>query len=245
MAGTLFLLPCPIADSAPEAVLAGDVIERARTIRRFLAEDAKSARAFLKAIRHPVPAAQLAIAEIGHEPDPLRFDEWLAPIAAGADAALVAEAGCPAVADPGARLIAEAHRRSIRVCPLAGPSAILLALMASGLDGQRFRFHGYLPKDAAALRTRLRELERASTQSETQLFIETPYRNQRTLDAVLAACAPATRLSIAVDLTGAGETIATRTVAAWRALPAQHRPQLAKRPAVFSLLAAPGTQRRG
>lgn len=234
--GTLYLLPTPIAEVPAEDVLPLRTIAVARRLDYFLAEDAKTARAFLKAVGHPRPIAELRIVEIGHAPDPARCEDWLRPVAEGIDAAIVSEAGCPGVADPGAELVAHAHALQLRVVPLVGPSALLLALMASGLNGQSFRFVGYLPRDTEALARRLRELEDASRAGETQLFIETPYRNERLFAAALSTCAPDTRLTVAVDLTSPDERIATRTIAQWRALPAANHPALARRPAVFALL---------
>jgi 16S rRNA (cytidine1402-2'-O)-methyltransferase len=236
--GTLYLLPTPIAQVPADDVLPARTLAVARRLEYFLAEDAKSARAFLKAVAHPRPLAELRIAEIGHAPDPARSDEWLRPLLDGLDAGIVAEAGCPAVADPGANLVAHAHALQLPVVPLVGPSSLVLTLMASGLNGQAFRFVGYLPQDAALLAARLRELEQASRAGETQLFIETPYRNERLFDAVVSVCAPATRLALAVDLTAPDAFIATRTIAEWRAQPASRRPPLQRRPAVFALLAA-------
>jgi 16S rRNA (cytidine1402-2'-O)-methyltransferase len=237
--GTLYLLPTPIAPVPAEDVLPAGTLAVARRLGCFLAESAKSARAFLKAIAHPRPIAQLRIVEIGHAPDPARCDEWLRPVIDGTDAAIVSEAGCPGVADPGAQLVARAHALQLPVVPLVGPSAPLLALMASGLNGQSFRFVGYLPQDALQLAARLRELENASRAGETQLFIETPYRNERLFAAALAACAPSTHLTLAVDLTAPAARIATRTIAQWRALPAAQRPALDRHPTVFALLAEP------
>jgi len=233
--GRLYLLPTLLgADGTDD--LPPRTVTVARQVRHFLAEDAKSARAFLKAIGHPDPIAGLSIVEIGHEPPAERLDDWLAPLAAGHDVAVVAEAGCPAVADPGAGLVARAHALGHRVVPLVGPSALLLALMAAGLNGQAFRFVGYLPTLRAVLQTLER---RSAAESETQLFIETPYRNARLFDMVLAACAPGVRLAVATDLTLPDEAIAMRTVAQWRALAPAQRPRLERRPTVFALL-APG-----
>ena len=237
--GRLYLLPTLLGAYGTDD-LPPRTVTVARQVRHFLAEDAKSARAFLKAIGHPDPIAGLSIVEIGHEPPAERLDDWLAPLAAGHDVAVVAEAGCPAVADPGAGLVARAHALGHRVVPLVGPSALLLALMAAGLNGQAFRFVGYLPRDEATLRAVLQTLERRSAaESETQLFIETPYRNARLFDMVLAACAPGVRLAVATDLTLPDEAIAMRTVAEWRALAPAQRPRLERRPTVFALL-APG-----
>jgi 16S rRNA (cytidine1402-2'-O)-methyltransferase len=237
--GTLYLLPTLIAEVPAEDVLPAGTLAVARRLDYFLAENAKGARAFLKAIAHPRPLAALRIVEIGHAPDRARCDDWLHPVLDGADAAVVSEAGCPGVADPGAELVARAHALHLPVVPLVGPSALLLALMASGLNGQSFRFVGYLPQDAGVLAARLRELESASRGGETQLFIETPYRNERLFAAALAACAPGTLLTLAVDLTAPDERIATHTIAEWRALPDARRPPLQRRPAVFALLAGP------
>jgi 16S rRNA (cytidine1402-2'-O)-methyltransferase len=242
--GVLYLLPTPLADSAVDTLPAATVAA-ARRIDDFLVEDAKSARAFLKAIAHPRPLQDLRIVEIGHRPEPAAIDGWLAPLRAGRDAAIVSEAGCPGIADPGATLVARAHELGLRVRPLVGPSSLLLALMASGLNGQAFRFVGYLPQEPGALAQRLRALERDARGGETQMWIETPYRNQRLFDAILATCAADTRLALAVDLTAAGETVQSKSIAAWQALPASERPELHRRPAVFAILAAapPGRRR--
>jgi 16S rRNA (cytidine1402-2'-O)-methyltransferase len=238
-AGSLYLLPTLLGEGSLDE-LPARTLAVARRVRHFLAENAKSARAFLKAVGHPVPVAQLTIVEIGHEPLTDAFDTWLAPLAEGHDVAIVSEAGCPAVADPGAGLVARAHELGYRVVPLVGPSAVLLALMAAGLNGQSFRFVGYLPRDEHALRAAIQALEQRSAAGETQLFIETPYRNQRLFEALLAHCAPQTRLAVATDLTLADEAIAMRRIAAWRSLPATQRPRLDRRPTVFALLAERG-----
>jgi len=236
-AGTLYLLPAPLAETALDT-LPPATVTVAHRVGYFLAESARTTRAFLKAVGHPQPIAQLRIVEIGHRPDPAALDAWLDPLAEGIDGAIVAEAGCPGIADPGAALVARAHARALRVRPLVGPSSLLLALMASGLNGQAFRFAGYLPQEAGALGAALRRLERESRGGETQLWIETPYRNDRMLEAVLAHCATDTLLSLATDLTGAGETVQTRSVAAWRVLVATRRPRVHRRPTVFALMAA-------
>lgn len=239
--GRLLLLPTPLGESAPSSVLPAEVLATARATRHFLAERAKSARAFLQTIDHPVPLRDLDIVEIGHRPDPSRIDQWLQPASRGHDVAIVAEAGCPAVADPGAVIVARAHELGIPVRPLVGPSAILLALMASGLNGQRFRFVGYLPQDGGDLAAAIVALERQSRGGETQLVIETPYRNEKLLAALLQHCALDTRITVAVGLTTPDEAILTRRVSEWRAL--RDRPALAKRPAVFALLAAARPER--
>ncbi|HEU0199225.1 MAG TPA: SAM-dependent methyltransferase [Burkholderiaceae bacterium] len=235
---TLYLLPTPLSDAAVDEVLPPAVVQRAHALNYFLAENAKSARAFLKRIGHPVPLQQLLVIEIGHTPDAERVDEWLQPLLEGRDAALVSEAGCPGIADPGDVLVARARQLGLPVRPLVGPNAIVLALMASGLNGQQFRFVGYLPAETAARTAALRALESVARSGETQLFIETPYRNDRLFESILATCAPDTRLTVALDLTGSTEAIFTRRVAEWRALPASERPSLQRRPAMFALGAA-------
>lgn len=235
VAGTLYLLPTPIADGEISNVLPPNSVVLARSIHYVLAENAKSARAFLKRVGHPLPLRELTIVEIGHEPERAMVESWLQPIEKGDDAALVSEAGCPAIADPGATLVAEAHRRGICVRPLVGPSSLLLALMASGLNGQRFRFHGYLPVAHAERNATIAAIERDSRSGETQIFIETPYRGDALLAALLLACAPTTRLAVAADLTGMDEYVRMQSVAEWRA--ETPRPQLGRRPAIFCLLA--------
>lgn len=238
MSGALYLVPTLLGDGADD-VLPAATVNVARRIEHFLAENAKSARGFLKRIGHPRPLATLSIDEIGHEPDLARVPTWLAPLAAGHDVGLLSEAGCPGVADPGAEIVAAAHARGHRVVPLVGPSALLLALMAAGMNGQAFRFVGYLPREETALRQALRALEQRSATAglETQLFIETPYRNLRLFETALAVCEPGTALVVATDLTLPAESIQRRSVAAWRALPASARPALDRRPTVFLLQA--------
>jgi 16S rRNA (cytidine1402-2'-O)-methyltransferase len=236
MSGTLYLLPTPISQGSLNAALPPTAITLAHRIGHFLAEDAKSARAFLKQVGHPKPLRELSIVEIGHAPADADLAAWLAPLRTGADIALLSEAGCPAVADPGATLVAAAHRNGWTVQPLVGPSSIILALMASGLNGQHFRFVGYLPIASEERASAIRALE-SKSKDETQIFIETPYRNVALFDALLQHCRPATRLAVAVDLTGEAEFIRQFTIDQWRA----HRPAahsaLAKQPAVFCLLA--------
>ncbi len=240
--GALYLLPTLLGDCAPERVLPASTLAVARRTEFFLAESAKTARAFLKAIDHPQPIASLTIVDIGHQPDFRLIDEWLDPARQGRDIALVSEAGCPGVADPGAEIVARAHALRLPVRPLVGPSSILLALMASGMNGQHFRFVGYLPQDAGERTAAIGELERSSSANETQVFIETPYRNERLLQALLEVCQLDTRLAVAIDLTTDAEQIVALTVQQWRAMALGDRPRLARRPAIFALLARPATQ---
>lgn len=245
---SLHLVPVPIVQGAGEGLVEGSAqsvlppatIEVARQAHYFLVENARSARAFLKAAGHPQPIASLQIIEIGHEPDAAAIDGWLSPVRGaggepGIDAVLLSEAGCPGVADPGAMLVARAHELGIAVMPWVGPSSILLALMGAGMNGQQFRFLGYLPQGRDALRERLRTVQHDAQLGETQIFIETPYRNARLFEAVLEVCAAGTRLCLAVELTGAKQSIVTRTIAQWRALQASVALTLDRRPAVFLL----------
>lgn len=228
--GALYLLPNTLGDSAPDAVIPGAVLDRARSLDHFIAEDPKSARAFLKRIGTAHPLQGIHIARLDHNTRADDIASLLEPVLAGRNAGLLSEAGLPAVADPGANLVRIAHERGIRVVPLSGPSSILLALCASGLEGQRFAFHGYLPVAEAELVTTLKELERHSRRlRQTQIFIETPYRNDRTLGVVLRSLASDTLVCVATDLTLASESVRTRTVAAWRKQP----PRLKGQPTVF------------
>jgi 16S rRNA (cytidine1402-2'-O)-methyltransferase len=228
MTAALYLIPAPLGAPAAET-LPPATAQAVRALRDFAVENAKSARAFLAALGMPCALRELHIREMGEDAAAL-----LAPLRDGRSLGVISEAGCPAVADPGAALVAAAHRAGFRVVPLAGASALLLALMASGLEGQRFAFCGYLPRDRRARAERIRVLERRSrAERETQVFIETPYRNDALLEALLETCDGATRLCIAADLTRPTEEVATRTIAQWRTA----RRALGKRPAVFLLQA--------
>ena len=238
MLGTLYLLPTVISEETLTSVIPVDVREKARQIDHFLVEAAKTARHYLKDLGHPKPIASLSIVEIGHEPDPAKIDEWLTPLREGHDMAIVSESGCPGVADPGAQIVARVQAEGGRVVPLVGPSSLLLTLMASGLDGQHFRFTGYLPIADAERREALLTLERESARGETVLFIETPYRNRTMLESLLEVLRPDTRLCVAQDVTGKNESIRTKTIEAWRRATEEER-ELLKVPTVFAFLAAP------
>jgi 16S rRNA (cytidine1402-2'-O)-methyltransferase len=221
----LYAIPTPLG-GAPAESLPQDVIQKVKSLRDFVVENAKSARAFLGALDMPV--RELNIRVIGDEPDPL------APLREKRALGLLSEAGCPAIADPGAALIEAAHREGFRVVPLVGPSSIVLALMSSGLEGQRFAFCGYLPRDDSQRKQRIRELEqRSRKEKETEIFIETPYRNDVLLAALLEACSPGTKLCVAADLTLPGESVQTKPIAEWR----RAKAAIGRRPAVFLLLA--------
>ncbi len=248
--GTLLLVPNTLdlgaGAVALQSMLPLDVIQRAAGLAFWVVEDARSARAFLKRVDAVVPLARPLQATAIHEiprprkgsPEPVPPAAWhalLAPALAGHDLGLLSEAGLPAVADPGAWLVAAAHAAGVPVLPLPGASALLLALAASGLNGQSFAFVGYLPQEAAARAARLKELEALSRRAgQTQLMIETPYRNAVLLRALLASLAPQTRLSVSCGLTLPGGWTRTDTIAGWSARPATLPDRL---PAVFALLA--------
>jgi len=233
--GRLYLVPAWLSEDTPPAdAVPAPVLARIRALERFVVEDAKSARRYLAACGHPKPMRELAFEELSEHTPEAAIPALLEPLLAGADVGLLSEAGLPAVADPGARLVAAAHGRGIVVVPMVGPSSILLALAASGLDGQRFRFVGYLPADASARKAAIAELERQSARNrETQLFIETPYRNDAMLQDLLATLRGETRLAIAADLTAPTEWIRSARISEWRA----KVPKIGKRPAIFLLLA--------
>lgn len=235
MAGTLFLIPVPLGPTAPEESLPASVLTTIRPLSHFVVEQAKTARAFLKAVGTEKPLQELLLEELNEHTKADALDRLLAPLRAGLDVGLLSEAGCPAVADPGANLVALAQKENIRVVPLIGPSSLLLALMASGLNGQRFAFQGYLPAKEGERTKALRDLESESRkQQQTQLFIETPYRNRQMFDSILQSCQPGTRLCVATDLTLPGESIQTRSIQAWKK---QTPPEFERRPTVFLLLA--------
>ena len=247
MPGTLFLIPNTLGptDSTPGAldgVLPGQVQALTSRLDYFVAENAKTARAFLKliAIDHPLarPLQEIEIAELNVNTPQAALAGLLAPLLAGRDCGLVSEAGVPAVADPGADLVRLAHQKGITVRPLVGPSSLLLAVMASGLNGQSFAFNGYLPTDAAQRSKRIQELEQRSIKErQTQLLIETPYRNAAMLEALVASCLPATLICVATDLSLPTESVITLAASAWKSrLAAGKAPDFHKKPTVFLFL---------
>ena len=224
----LYAIPTPLG-GAPQDSLPAPALATIRGLRDFVVENAKAARAFLSAAG--CKPRELSIIELGAHPD---VPALLQPLRDGRSLGLLSDAGCPAIADPGAVLVEAAQREGFRIVPLVGPSSITLALMACGLEGQRFAFCGYLPRDGAERAKRIRELEaRSRRERETEIFIETPYRNDTLLAALLEACAASTRLCVAADLTLGTQSIRTQSIAEWR----RARSAIGKRPAVFLLLA--------
>jgi 16S rRNA (cytidine1402-2'-O)-methyltransferase len=235
MPGTLYMLPVTLGDDGISKTLPTDVIELARQLDTFVVEDEKTARRFLGQIKTIKPVRELTMFTLNEHTVDKDLPALLAPLLAGKDVGLMSEAGCPGIADPGARLAALAHQKGIRVAPLVGPSSILLGLMASGFNGQRFTFLGYLPSGKNERIQQLKTLEKASQKSsETQIFIETPYRNQHMLEDILGNCLPQTRLCVACNLTMADELVISKPISEWRKSPL---PDLHKRPTVFLLLA--------
>ena len=247
MPGTLYLVPNTLGplEAAPNAlshILPEQVQDIASKLEYFVAENAKTARAFLKlvAVDHPLarPLQEIKISELNVNTPPAALSALLAPLLDGHDLGLVSEAGVPAVADPGADLVRLAHQHGIQVRPLVGPSSLLLAVMASGLNGQSFAFNGYLPTDAAQRTKRIQQLEqRSRSERQTQLLIETPYRNAAMLEALVNACQPGTLVCVATDLSLPTESVRTLTAAKWKAaLAANKGPDFHKKPTVFLLL---------
>ena len=233
--GRLFVVPNLLGLVAPEQVLPAHTIAVARGLAHYVVENAKPSRAFLKSLSPALPLQQIAIVELGDAPAPTRCAELLAPTRAGADIGLLSDAGCPGIADPGALLVAQAHREGIGVVPLVGPSSVALALMASGMNGQGFTFHGYLPVKTDARTAAIARLEADSLHTgHAQLFIETPYRNASLLAAIAETCKPATRLCVAADLTLATESVVSQPIRSWRGA---NFTRYMKRPAIFVLQA--------
>ncbi len=232
--GSLFLIPTAVADDTNGLILTPQVGQTLPLIRHFLAEDVRSARRYLSALKIYDTIEALSFSVLNKDTREQELEELFRPVRAGHHLGVMSESGCPGVADPGALAARYAHRNGIRVVPLVGPSSILLALMASGLNGQQFAFNGYLPVDKADASKAIREFERISlSRNQTQIFIETPYRNNSVLASLLKSLRADTALCVAMDVTGKDEFILTQPVASWRSRP----PELARKPAVFLFLA--------
>lgn len=249
MPGTLYLIPNTLGHTEGQqenllAQIIPDTVQKMTAqLTYFVAENAKTTRAYLKLLNqhHPLakPMQELQIAELNVNTPVEALDALLMPLLQGHDVGLISEAGVPAVADPGANLVRLAHQRHINVRPLVGPSSLLLALMASGLNGQSFAFHGYLPTDTGLRAKRIKELEdRSRKEQQTQLLIETPYRNAAMLEALATNCLPQTLICVATDLTLASESIQTYSASEWKKrLQANQAPDFHKKPTVFLFLA--------
>jgi 16S rRNA (cytidine1402-2'-O)-methyltransferase len=229
--GTLYLIPVPLAEMASAKSFTPFLVDTINSIKEYIVENEKTARKFLKEAGLKTPQSELLIHDYGkHSRDDTA--DFFKGLQNGVNVGLMSEAGCPGVADPGSEIVEKAHRMGIKVVPLVGPSSILLALMASGFNGQSFTFHGYLPIDKELRSKKIKELEGlAERQNQTQLFIETPFRNNPMLQEILKTANPKTRLCIACDLTAETEFVQTKTIAEWQ----KKVPELHKRPAIFLL----------
>ncbi len=232
--GCLYLIPSPLGDNDPAAVIPAPVLTLLRTLTVFVVEEVRTARRYLSRAGLKGHIEELEFHLLNEHTSEQEVEALARLFDGGRDVGLITEAGLPAVADPGSALVALCHRHGIRVVPFVGPSSLMMALMASGLNGQSFAFQGYLPAKTEERRAAIRNIEKQSAiHRQTQIFIETPYRNDAMMEDLLRICAPGTRLCIAADITLPDETILTRTIAQWRKEPLT----LGKRPCVFLILA--------
>ena len=232
MKPALYLIPVTLSDVPLSQVLPAANIKVVRGIRHFIVENVRSARRFLKRCDRDIDIDGLTFYELNRHTDPKDIASYLAPLETGQPMGIISEAGCPAIADPGADVVAIAQRRGLTVIPLVGPSSILMGLMASGFNGQSFAFVGYLPIEAQARARRLKELEqRIMRDDQTQIFIETPYRNNTLLADLVKHLPGNLRLCVASDITGENERIVTHTIAQWAA----QKPDFGKIPTIFLL----------
>ncbi len=231
----LYLIPVTLGNTPIEQVLPAYNKQVICNIRHFIVEEVRTARRFLKQVDRDINIDELTFYPMGKHADAASFSKYLDALRNGEDMGVISEAGCPAVADPGADVVAIAQREELKVVPLVGPSSILLAVMGSGFNGQSFAFHGYLPIAPTDRAKRLKQLEsRSAAEHQTQLFIETPYRNHKIIADILSACNPRTRLCIASGLTTEKEYICSKTVKEWKQAPP---PDLNKIPTIFAIYA--------
>jgi 16S rRNA (cytidine1402-2'-O)-methyltransferase len=228
--GTLFLIPVPLADDAAHKSFTPFLVDTINSINTYIVENEKTARRFLKEAGLKTPQSELLIHDYGKHKRGSSLVPFFKELNEGISVGLMSEAGCPGVADPGADIVAEAHRRNIKVVPLVGPNAMLQALMASGFSGQSYAFSGYLPIDKGDRSKRIKDLEQMSQRyRQTQLFMETPFRNNQLLEEVLKNCQPNTLLCIASNINAADEYIKTLPISLWR----KEKVDLHKKPTVF------------
>ncbi len=233
MAGSIYLIPNTLGDCDLGHVLPSYNREVILSIKHFIVEEVRTARRFLKKVDSSINIDELTFYTLNNHTAPAEVASYLLPAKSGFDMGVISEAGCPAIADPGADIASLAQENGIRVVPLVGPSSILLGLMASGFNGQSFAFVGYLPIKANERDQRIRQLEkRAHVERQSQIFIETPYRNNKMFENILAVCQPGTKLCVACDITLESEFIRTKSVAQWKS---SQRPDLDKRPCIFIL----------
>lgn len=228
--GVLYLIPVPLAENASAKSFTAYLVDTINSIDTYIVENEKTARRFLKEAGLKMPQSALTIHDYGKHKRNDSMVPYFKELMTGKDVGLMSEAGCPGVADPGADIVAEAHKRGIKVVPLVGPNSLLLALMASGFSGQRFTFHGYLPIDRVERVKRIKELEQAAErEKQTQLFIETPFRNNHLYEDILKNTAAQTLLCVATNITGEDEYIRTQSIGQWR----QEKIDLHKKPTIF------------
>lgn len=230
MQASVYLIPVTLGETTVEKVLPSYNREIILKINYFIVENIRSARRFLKKTEPSIDIDSLTFFELNKHTDVHQINNYLDPIKGGFDIGIISEAGCPAIADPGAAIVEIAQKKNIRVIPLVGPSSILMSLMGSGFNGQSFAFHGYLPIDASERTRRIKQLEqRIYQEDQTQIFIETPYRNEKLLKDLVQSCSPSTRLCIAVNITCEDEFIKTLPVKEW----GKETPNFIKKPCVF------------
>ena len=229
---TLYLIPTTLGETALDTILPAQNDQIVISLKYFIVENIRTARRFLKKVNREINIDELTFFELNQHTSPEEISTFLKPMQEGQDMGVISEAGCPAVADPGADVVAIAQQRNYVVKPLVGPSSILLSLMASGFNGQSFTFHGYLPIQQSDRAKMLKKMEvQIYNNNQTQLFIETPYRNMKMLEDILTVCMPDTKLCIAIDITLETEFIKTKTVKEWKS----QKPDLNKRPCIFLL----------
>jgi 16S rRNA (cytidine1402-2'-O)-methyltransferase len=214
--GKIYLVPVTLGNEDYSQVIPGPVLSLTRSLRVFAVEDVRSARRYLRLIDRNFPIDDSVFLELNEHTADEEIIHYLDHAIDGSDIGILSEAGMPGLADPGAKLVAAAHRERLKVVPLTGPSSIVLALISSGLNGQNFTFNGYLPVKPAERTARLRDLERKAREGYAQIFMETPYRNQKMLESILQSCSSETKLCIAADITLPGECISTMTISEWR-----------------------------
>ncbi|MFW6225029.1 MAG: SAM-dependent methyltransferase [Bacteroidota bacterium] len=231
MSGKLYLIPSPLSENSEYNVLPRHIFDLISSIRYYITENIRTTRRYFKKINPEINIDDITFFVFNKHTNKSEIDAFIKPVMEGNDAGLISEAGLPGVADPGQEIVALAHRLNIQVVPIVGPSSIMLALMASGLNGQTFAFNSYLPIEKNQRKNRIKELEKCSVKNnQSQIFMETPYRNHQLLQDILAACNPETRLCLASDITGKNEFIKTKTIKEWKHKPA---PDIQKKPAIF------------
>ncbi len=230
MAGQVYLIPNTLGDTSISSVIPSETQILLTQIKHFIVEDIRTTRRFLKKVNKSINIDELTFYELNKRTTPQQKSNYLNAAKKGEDIGIISEAGVPGVADPGADIVAAAHQQGIKVVPLVGPSSILLSLMASGMNGQSFAFHGYLPIKGDERTKTLKKLESISTrENQTQMFIETPYRNNHMLNDIVSTCSPKTKLCIACDITLETEYIKTKTIEKWK----NNLPDIHKKPTIF------------